>query len=177
MFFYTAVHQLVVVAEHVAGRDNEAADAISRVWTAVFHSLIPQVCLRVTVVPVEPPDNNPARMDVQRLEESVLFYFAKGLVPSTQRSYRSGQQRYITLCGVGASLTPTPVNEAKLCSFVARLADEHQTIKVYLSVVRHLQISEGPFHGAGACPNCTTCCGVLRSMSRRWARVPGSVSR
>ena len=53
MFFYTAVHQLVVVTEHVAGRDNEVADAISRNRSAVFHSLIPQVCLRATVVPVE----------------------------------------------------------------------------------------------------------------------------
>ena len=53
LFFYTAVHQLFVVAEHVAGRDNEVANAISRNRSAIFHSLIPQACPRATVVPAE----------------------------------------------------------------------------------------------------------------------------
>lgn len=51
LFFYTAVFQLVVVAEHVAGRDNEAADAISCDRVPNFLSLIPQASPEATRVP------------------------------------------------------------------------------------------------------------------------------
>ena len=52
LFFYTAVYQLVV-AEHVAGSDNEAADAISRDRVLLFRTLIPQVSPEATLVPVD----------------------------------------------------------------------------------------------------------------------------
>ena len=100
-----------------------------------------------------PPGNLPARLDLQRLEDLVHRYFTKGLAAATQRTYRSGQERYIKFCGE-ADLKPFPVNETGLYSFVAQLADlklRHHIINTYLSGVRHLQISKGlsdPFHGA-----------------------------
>ena len=53
LFFYTAVYQLMMVAEHVAGRDNEAADAISRDRVPLFRALIPQASPEVSLVPVD----------------------------------------------------------------------------------------------------------------------------
>ena len=85
---------------------------------------------------------------------------------------------YQVLCW-GQPHSYPPVNEAKLCSFVARLADEHlkhRTIKVYLSAVRHLQISEGlpdPFHGAGSLPKLHY---VLQGIKKHEAEV-GSGTR
>ena len=92
-------------------------------------------------------------LDLRKLDELVWFYFQAALAPSTQRTYRSGKNRYQKFCEK-AAVTPIPVTEQTLCRFVAYLAQEglaHQTIKGYLSVVRHLQISRGlpdPFQQA-----------------------------
>ena len=51
--FYTAYYELVVVAEHVAGRQNEAADAISRDCLTLFRHLIPQANPEPSSVPPE----------------------------------------------------------------------------------------------------------------------------
>ncbi len=86
------------------------------------------------------------------MEALVQFYFAKGLAPSTQRTYRTGKQRYLNFC-LSARYTPIPVSEPVLCSYVSYLADQglkYRTIKVYLSAIRHLQIEKGlpdPFQG------------------------------
>ena len=53
LFFFTAAYQLMVVAEHVLGRDNEAADAISRNRVTLFHSLTPQAAPGATAVPAD----------------------------------------------------------------------------------------------------------------------------
>ena len=79
------------------------------------------------------------------MEQSIQHYFAKGLAPSTLRTYKSGQDRYIKFC-VSIDVSPLPVCEDRLCSFAAFLADEklkHRSIKTYMSAVRHLQISAG----------------------------------
>ena len=51
--FYTAYYELVVVAEHMAGRQNEAANAISRDCLTLFRHLIPQANLEPSSVPPE----------------------------------------------------------------------------------------------------------------------------
>ena len=64
---------------------------------------------------------------------------------ASRRSYNSAQKRYINFC-VSYSLTPFPVNETMLCSFVSFLAQQglkFQSIKCYLSGVRYLQIAQG----------------------------------
>ena len=76
------------------------------------------------------------------MEHDVQFFYAKGLAPSTLRSYKSGKDRYTNFCRQ-ASITPLPVSESKLCLFVSHVAKQglkHQTIK---SAIRHLQISSG----------------------------------
>ena len=79
------------------------------------------------------------------MEEAVHKYFTKGLTQSTQRTYRSGKQRFLKFCA-DTGLTPVPLTESVLSSFVAHLAVnslKFRTIKVYLSAVRHLQIESG----------------------------------
>ena len=59
--------------------------------------------------------------------------------------YASGQKRYLVFCRNG-SLSPFPLSEDQLCTFVAYLMDEglqHTSIKGYLSAVRRLQIVKG----------------------------------
>ena len=92
------------------------------------------------------------RLDVCQLEESVSFYLGRALAPSTLRSYGSGQRRYLDFCTV-TRLQPLPFSEHSLCLFVAQLAKDgltHQTIKSYLSALRHFHILAGhgdPFAG------------------------------
>ena len=87
------------------------------------------------------------------MEESVCFYFSKGLASSTQRTYKAGKNRYLKFCE-HASIVPLPVCEKHLCSFVSHLANEglkFRTLKVYLSAIRHMQIEAAmpdPFKGA-----------------------------
>ena len=80
-------------------------------------------------------------------------YFTLGLAPSTQRTYKSGKERYLKFCQLAGAL-PLPVCESILCHFCAYLANDglcYRTIKVYLSAVRHMQIAAArpdPFAGA-----------------------------
>lgn len=81
-------------------------------------------------------------MDILQLEESVSGFLAKALAPSTLRTYGAGQRRFMTFCNA-AGVSPLPVSEQSLCMFVAWLAKDgltHQTIKSYLSAVRHFHI-------------------------------------
>ena len=59
--------------------------------------------------------------------------------------YASGQKRYLEFCQL-SSLSPFPLSENQLCSFVAHLSElglQHSSIKGYLSAIRHLQILGG----------------------------------
>ena len=79
------------------------------------------------------------------MEESAAFYFAKGLADSTQKTYKSGENRFIQFCNM-CRIPPVPVSEATLCKFVSHLAKEglkHRSIKTYLSGVRFMHIRAG----------------------------------
>lgn len=72
-------------------------------------------------------------------------FFSKGLAESTQRTYRSGQNKFIKFCEAGG-FQAVPASEVVLCRFVAHTAEmglRYRTIKVYLSAVRFLHIAEG----------------------------------
>ena len=87
------------------------------------------------------------------MESRAAFFFVQGLASSSQKTYKSGENRYLRFCQLGG-VTPLPVNESSLCKFVSYLADEklkHHTRKTYLSGVRFFQIRSGlpdPFHGS-----------------------------
>jgi len=68
-----------------------------------------------------------------------------GLAPSTQRAYTAGKKKYLMFCQESGT-APLPVTEKKLLGFVAFAINQrlkHQTIKCYLSAVRHLQVACG----------------------------------
>ena len=70
-------------------------------------------------------------------------YFRSGLAPSTHKSYDSAKRRFLCFC-TQAGLDPLPVSENLLCRYVAYLAEQGlapKTIKLYLSAIRHLQVS------------------------------------
>ena len=89
--FFTAHIQLVVVAEHIPGRVNGAADALSRDRLSISvagsnssrrgHGDSSRTPGHASVLP--------PRLDLAELERAVQGYFAKGLAPSTARTYRT----------------------------------------------------------------------------------------
>ena len=89
---------------------------------------------------------------MSNLESSVQRYFSKGLAKSTLTVYKSAQNRYLTFCSA-YQFQPLPLTEPFVCYFSAFLADQGlrlQSIKAYISAIRHLQISAGlsePFKG------------------------------
>ena len=86
-----------------------------------------------------------ARLDVGELEESAVFFFAKGLVDSSQKTYKSGKNRYLHFCQ-SVHCSPLPASEETLCKFVSYVACEglkHCTIRTYLLAIRFLHIRSG----------------------------------
>ena len=68
-----------------------------------------------------------------------------GASPSTWNTYSAGQQCYLTFCAK-AHRKALPTSESALRLFVSHLADTgltHSTIKVYLSSVHHLHVTQG----------------------------------
>ena len=98
----------------------------------------------------DPSDDRVGRGDatgliVAQLAPVVQDLFAAGLAHSTQRTYQTGERRYIRFCQE-AGLTPFPAKEKSLILFAAHLFQEGLlagTVKSYLSAVRHTQITLG----------------------------------
>ena len=86
-----------------------------------------------------------AGLDVTKIHTAVHHYYSQGLATSTQRSYLTGQKRYLQFCNE-AHKPPLPTSEDTLLIFVSYLAQQgltHQSIKVYHSAVRNLHVSMG----------------------------------
>ena len=84
-------------------------------------------------------------MDITALEELVRQYFACGIAKRTVSTYTSAQRRYLNFCQT-YQISPLPLSEATVCLFAAFLAHQglkSQSISVYLSGLRHLQVSAG----------------------------------
>ena len=68
-----------------------------------------------------------------------------GLAASTQRTYRSGERRYLLFCSMTGE-SPYPATEHRLTQFIAHLFEQGlgtSTMKGYLAAVRHAQIALG----------------------------------
>ena len=68
------------------------------------------------------------------MEDLVRYYFTKGLATSTQRTYKSAQDRFLQFCQA-RGFPPIPVSQSLLCMYVSYLAEQklkHRSIiKVY----------------------------------------------
>ena len=87
------------------------------------------------------------RLALSDLERNVHQYLTQALAPATRKAYSSGQSRFLHFCSE-VGLQPYPLTETLLCFFVAHLASQGlapQTVKSYLSAIRHFHITAG--HG------------------------------
>jgi len=85
-----------------------------------------------------------SRLDFQELEEIATRLSTRGMADYTQRSYKSGQTRFIRFCKKGG-MAAIPASESVLIHFVSHLVKDglkHRTIKSYLSAVRFMHIAE-----------------------------------
>ena len=97
---FAARQAVTITFDHISGKYNVAADAISQGNLPLFFQQIPGAEKEQTPVPWELWELLVVqRLDLGDLENSVLHYFTLGLTPSTQRTYRSGKDRYLkALC-------------------------------------------------------------------------------
>ena len=82
-------------------------------------------------------------LDLSQLDGTVQFFCAKGIAPSTHHTYQSALRKF---CSQYNIVSPFPVSEAILCYYASYLASQKlspQTIKAYLSGIRHMQITLG----------------------------------
>ena len=129
------------------------------------------------------------RLDINRLEENVSLFLGQALAPATLRSYRSGQTRYLRFCHE-AGLQSLPLTEQVLCMFVAHLSLTYQTLKCYLSAIRHYSIMAGQSDPFGfpilqyvlrgvrrnpkpAQPRLPITPQILRQLKNQWAPLAG----
>ncbi len=87
----------------------------------------------------------PSVLAIPELVPAAQRYFSQSLSFSSTRSYRLAQSRYNRFCHQ-FSLAPFPPNELmRHCSatFLAQKGLRLQTIKCYLSALRHAQIANG----------------------------------
>eukprot|EP00731_Ephydatia_muelleri_P000372 Em0001g372a len=92
------------------------------------------------------PGRHVGGLDVTNLDTSLQGYFRNGLAPSTHRSYDCALRRFNSFCVLYNVSDPFPVTEKLLCYFSTKLANDGlapQTIKVYLSAIRSMQLSLG----------------------------------
>ena len=148
LFFILAHFNMQITAQHVPGVENGAADALSRNDAASFLAQVPSAHREPSTIPAQLLQmlvHSQHDWMSQNWTSSWGGFFAKGLAESTQRTYRSGQNKYLRFCEAGG-FQAVPASEAVLCRFVAHTAEvglRHRTIKVYLSAVRFLHIAEG----------------------------------
>ena len=88
------------------------------------------------------PGDAEDRLDVGKVESYASFFFFQGLASSYQKTYKSGENRYLRFCQ-SLSAVPLLISESRLCNFVSFLADQklkRRTINTYLFGVRYFQI-------------------------------------
>ena len=79
------------------------------------------------------------------MEEAFHRFYSYGLAPNTQKSYTSGQKRYLEFCNK-FNLTPIPPSEHTILLFISQLGEDGlapSTVKSYLAAIRNLFINAG----------------------------------
>ena len=127
---------------HIPGVDTVVADTQSRDNLTLVSSLLPQASLEHIPSPIveqlittRPDWGSPTWIDL------FIGSLTGGITDSTLISYTSGKKRYLEFCS-HCHCRPLLVSEMRLLHFVAHLASaglSYQTVRLYLSAVRHLQ--------------------------------------
>ena len=88
------------------------------------------------------PDHLQARLGIASLDTTVRSLIDQGVARSALTLYGAGKRQYLSLCAQFYS-NPLPVDGTTVLHFVAHLSLSslsYQTVRSYLSAVRHLQI-------------------------------------
>ena len=139
LFFLEAWFGFELVAEHLPGRENVLVDDLSCHHLPSFLSKALSADPASTSIPAELPE---LLMD----QDGWTSPSCTRLAELMQRTYRSGLNRYLSICFTFRVQPPFPVSETLLCYFVTSLAGEGcapAAIKIYLAAVRHAQIMRG----------------------------------
>ena len=148
LVFLEAHYRFEHTVSHIPGVLNRAADVLSRNNLPTFLSVFPQAhpssSTGTTAAAVDAIGYDPV-LDLTALDRAIHQYFAEGIAWSMADSYGSAKCRYLDFCN-SAGVPPLPVTELSACRFIVYLAMQGlkaQSIAVYLSALRHLQVSAG----------------------------------
>ena len=146
MFFIAAHWNIHVHATHLPGVENERSSGRPLTEQSIHFSAGSSRGSRS-------PNTNPGSsggygdlgttgLAVPLVGPTLQRLLQAGLAAYTQRAYMEGKRKYLTFCQE-SGMPPLPVTEQKLSAFGVNQGLKHQTVKCYLSAVRHLQISSG----------------------------------
>jgi len=92
-----------------------------------------------------PWTNMPNPISTKHLQTQAEHYLTLGLSPSTRKTYLAGWRKFSTFCAE-TQLTPIPATKETLLLFAPPMAASrisHGSIKVCLSVIRHMHVLSG----------------------------------
>ena len=110
LFFFTAAYNLVLEPRHVPGRENTAADYLSRDALSSFLQIVPHAQELPTELPEVLMQALVHQMPDWTSEQWRVVYFANGLAASSQKTYKSGENRYLSFC-TKLQCPPLPLTE------------------------------------------------------------------
>ena len=148
---FVAYYDIDIAATHIPGVANRTEDHLSRNNMSQFFLTEstgePTTNFTTTITHLD-HDNPRYGLDISSPHRAVQHYYINGLAPSTHRSYKAGQSRYLAFCRqIQCSAIPTSASTMLL--FVAYLAKErlsYATIKVYLAAIRNLHTTARMHH-------------------------------
>ena len=127
LFFFAAEFNFFLFAQHLPGKYNVAADALSMNNVSLFFQQVPQAKKYPSTLPPElvlGVGSTAARLDISYLEKLIQFYFAKGIAPSTQQYIKSVSVSSSQSLNIGRNARP--ICGGGVSSIAARYA-EYQT--------------------------------------------------
>ena len=149
IFFLEAYYQFEHSVSHIPKVLNRAADAISRDSLSTYMSVFPQASLHPVDIPL-PLQTLLLNTTLSWTSSHWIELFTSTLLRAhssvdCQLLQAQPKWRYLNFCNM-AGVFPLPVTELSASQFVAHLPTQGlraQSIAVYLSALRHLQVLAG----------------------------------
>ena len=112
-----------------------AADALSRFDLQGFRRAVPTA---------NPSTDKLNQACLAQYSEQAARYAAMAIAPNTQRTYSTGDTRYLEFCQL-QRLSPFPATDIMLCCFPASLASKVRptSVRVYLNAIRNMHLELG----------------------------------
>ena len=121
MWFFVAHFDMSISIEHISRVCNGVADMLSRDKIQNFFLFESAVGSLSNTNPRRAHKDRvgvQTRLDLHNFQSAVQHYYQQGLAASTQKSYQSGQHRYLAFCS-SIKKSPLPTTEDTLLMFVS----------------------------------------------------------